>query len=592
MNIRKCTSKIHKIKWLFTIFLVMLLYVWVPGQYMLLKNDNDIIPFKDLSDLSIQVIAIGERLDANLASSLISRYKEVEHVISFSEFEPWDIPLLYTHSVCFIRYSDTSVFRSRYDDLVKIPGLTVIFTGSKPLDHPEISTILYSSTDQLEDLDRVVQSIFGATPFMYKLSQSFGDFPPGSGLETRGGIRLGYSPDGIEGINLKQLSDSLDLIIGQGLDSGAYPGAQVLVAYQGSVIFEKAYGFHSYDSLRPVSLTDVYDLASITKVSTAIPSLMWLIDQGRLSLDDPLCKHLPYFCKSDKGELTFRRMLAHYARLMPYIVYWRQAVRKNGKFKCRTFRTKSHANYPVPITDSLFMHKKFKRRVYKAVRKSDLNPTFQYVYSGLSFLLYPDIVSQLTNTSIDTFLYREFYGPLGANRLLYNPIERLPLEEIIPAEIDTSFRRQLVHGRVHDEASAVLGGISCNAGLFGNARDLAKLYQMFLNKGEYGGTRFFSPYVVDAFTRCQYCEEGVRRGLGFDKPLIEGEEGGHYASSLASAASYGHSGFTGTFFWVDPEYDMIFILLTNRVHPTRANGKIYQLDIRERAHSAVYTAME
>ncbi len=383
-------------------------------------------------------------------------------------------------------------------------------------------------------------------------------------------------------------SVTIDSLMQVGIDSMAFPGGQVLIIHRDSVLLSKAYGYHTYDQKRPVQMIDLYDLASITKVTTAVPALMYLIDKGVISLDDKLCDLFPVLCGSDKADITLRRALSHYGRLQPYIVFWQRALRRNGKFRARTFKPESSERYPIRITDSLYLHHRYKKRMHRMVRKTSLNPEPGYVYSGLTFLLYPDLVKNRTGMRIDSFLYHHFFDPMDASTIRYRPLDHFPKERIVPTEVDTSFRRGLVHGRVHDEAAAMLDGLSCNAGLFASAPDLAKLLQMYLHRGMYQGRKYFSEEVIEQFTHCQYCEEGNRRGLGFDKPQITYDSTSSYVAKSASRSSYGHSGFTGTFFWVDPEKELIFILLTNRVFPSRDHRKLYSLGLRPKLHQAAY----
>ncbi len=401
-------------------------------------------------------------------------------------------------------------------------------------------------------------------------------------------VRLRFHSDSIP-IDYRTLADTLEIILKEGLDSAAYPGAQLLVAHKGKTVVHATHGFHTYEKARPVKETDLFDLASITKVTTAVPALMYLVDKRRIDLDQTLCQTFPKLCKSNKRDITLRQALAHHGRLLPYIVYYQKALKRNGKFKRRTFKPVASEKYPVQVDQNTYLFINYKKKIEKEIRKSRLNPERGYVYSGLTFLLYPDLIKEKTGEPLDSFLYNHFFWKLGAGRLTYRPMDRFTLEEIIPTEVDTVFRHKLVHGFVHDEAAAMLHGISCNAGLFGNATDLGKYCQMLLNGGEFNDHRFLSEEVIEEFTRYQFPEEGNRRGLGFDKPPLEGTS---YIAPSASPSSYGHSGFTGTFFWIDPEYDFFIILLTNRVHPTRENRKLYSLNIRPRLHQAVYNFLD
>lgn len=376
-----------------------------------------------------------------------------------------------------------------------------------------------------------------------------------------------------------------------GLDSTVYPGAQLLVIRNSSIVYNKSFGYHTYEHVNPVKETDLYDLASITKTIGGTLALMHLHDKNQFDIDAQWKDYFPYFKKSEKGTLDFKSTLAHQAGLIPYIPFWTTTKRKNGKYKCRTFKSKKSKRFPIKITDKLFLHKKYKKKIYKGIKKSEITDKPSYKYSGLSFLLFPDLVKDITGIPFDKYLYDHFYDPIGADRLLFNPIEKYPLSEIIPTEMDSAFRKTLVHGYVHDENAAMLGGISSNAGLFSNALDLSKVLQMLLNKGQYGGKRYISESTIDKFTSCVFCDQGNRRGLGFDKPLIEYDAQAAYVSKYASPQSYGHSGFTGTFYWVDPEESLIIVFLSNRVCPTRKNIKLYSLNFRPQLHDAVYKSI-
>lgn len=404
--------------------------------------------------------------------------------------------------------------------------------------------------------------------------------------------KLGYTSPLFLEIDIQTLRDSVTAIIEEGIEEQAFPGANVLIAKGGHVIFHEAYGFHTYEKLQAVQKDDIYDLASVTKITTALPALMKLYGEGKFDLDAPLKQYLPRFKKSNKAELTFREMLAHQAKLKPWLPHWQNTLKKNGQFKRRTFKTQSSKRYNIPITDQLYLHKKHKKKMYKAIKQSDLLEKEGYRYSGLLFYLLPEIVENITGEDYEGYLKKSFYQPINAPTLTYNPMKSFPKERIVPTERDSFFRKELVQGRVHDEGAAMMNGVSANAGLFANALDLGKLAFLYLNKGEYEDQQLIASEAIEEFTRCQYCETGNRRGLGFDKPLIEYDETSSYIAASASRESYGHSGFTGTFIWIDPTSDLIFILLSNRVYPTRGHRNLYQLNIRPRLHEAAYQAVK
>jgi beta-N-acetylhexosaminidase len=306
-------------------------------------------------------------------------------------------------------------------------------------------------------------------------------------------------------------------------------------------------------------------------------------------IDGTLGDYLPYFNKGDKKDIKLRRILSHNARLKAWIPYWTTTIKKNGKYKNKTLSQDSSALYSIKLTDDLFLYNDYKSKIYKMIRKSELLEDDKYVYSGLSFYLYPEIVSKQTNQDFETYLKNTFYRPLGATTVTYNPYKHFSLDRIIPTEVDTFFRNVPLHGRVHDEGAAMMDGVSSNAGLFASTNDLAKIMQMYLNMGTYGNEQFISKNTMGKFTFCHYCEEGNRRGLAFDKPVLENKEEGSTAIE-AGMSSFGHSGYTGTFVWVDPESEILFVFMSNRVFPTRNNSKISQLNIRPSIHQSIYDA--
>ena len=367
----------------------------------------------------------------------------------------------------------------------------------------------------------------------------------------------------------------------------AFPGAQLYIYHNDSVLHHKSYGYHSYDKKRKVEKHHLYDLASVTKVSSGLPLLMKMKDNEMFDLDKPAGEYVYDWQQSNKSSLTFREILAHQSGLIPYLVFWEETINDDGTFNRKTFKHKQSKRYPVVINDSLFLHKKYGKKMKDQIRETALEQK-AYKYSGLSFLRMPEFISEALNANFEQQLYVNIYEPLGIDRLTYNPLDKFPLTEIGPTEIDTLFRNKLVHGYVHDEAAAMLGGISCNAGLFGNAESVGKLFQMYLNDGKWNGKQIISKETIREFTRYQFPENDNRRGLGFDKPLLEYDADKSYVAKSASAESFGHSGFTGTFVWADPAYDVVFVLLTNRVHPFRSHRKLYTMNIRPKLHQVVY----
>ena len=488
----------------------------------------------------------------------------------------------------------------------------IIWFGGGPeaaaLDPSRFHTILYSEENSAWAQSLAAQLLFGAIGCDQRLSKNVSRyFPVGSGVTVEGNNRLGFAPPALLDINTKLLQDSIQRIVADGLQHQAFPGAQVLVAKGGTIVYHEAFGFHTDQEKQPVQKTDLYDLASITKITSALPALIKWYSEGSFELDAPLANYYPAASKSNKADLSFRAMLSHHARLRPWIPYWQATLRGNGKypwsrardperindyrFRRKTLARDSSDQYSIYLSPELWQHRDYRQKMMKAIMKSPLNETAEYRYSGLLFYLLPEIVEQRTEMPYEDYLSQTFYRPLGAYTLGFNPSRYFPPERIIPTERDSFFRMQLLHGYVHDEGAAMMGGLSANAGLFANAYDLAKIMQLYLNGGTYAGQQFFSASAMDTFTQRHYAAEGNRRGLGFDKPLLEYDAASSSVAEAASDSSFGHSGYTGTFTWADPEHDLLFIFLSNRVYPSRKNRGIYIRNIRPRIHSAIYEAL-
>ena len=390
------------------------------------------------------------------------------------------------------------------------------------------------------------------------------------------------------------INQKVDSIMEMGIDSLAFPGAQLLVAKNDTVIFHKAYGYHTYENIRPVALNDLYDLASVTKIAGPLPALMKLVDEGKLNLDKPFSTYWkPWRHRKAKKDLTLREILAHQSGLVPYIVFLEKVVREDGKIKKRFVHTTSDKRFMGQVYDGLYINNRFERKMNRITNRSKVSDEKKYVYSGLSFLIFPSLIEQFTGADYQTYLEENFYRPIGAHTMGYLPKGKNYVNDIVPTEVDSLFRKTLVKGWVHDENAALKGGVSGNAGLFATADDLAKLMLFYQNYGKVDGQQLISAETVKEFTEVQFRENENRRGLGFDKPYLNNAElplAEAYPSPLASAESFGHSGFTGTFVWADPEKKLTYIFLSNRVYPSRDHQKLYDLNIRPALQDVFYRA--
>lgn len=401
---------------------------------------------------------------------------------------------------------------------------------------------------------------------------------------------LHYKSASSMGLDTAFIHSKLDSIANLGIREHAFPGCQILAAKNGAVFFHKTYGFHTYDSVTPVKKSDLYDWASVTKITGTLPAIMKLYDEGKLNLDTPFSVYWKPFRHSNKKDFSLREILAHKARLQPWIAFWREAVKSNGKFKRSVIRNKYSKRFSHKIADGMYVSKRFNKKVFRLIKKSDLLKKSGYRYSGLAFFIFPKLIENLTGEDYEKYIESRFYNPLGAESVTYNPLKKFKKSQIIPTEYDKYFRKQQMQGYVHDEGAAIMAGVSGNAGLFGTAYDLAKIMLMYQNGGAYGNQRFISDSVLREFTDYQYLGEKNKRGLGFDKP-DPFDENNNYAANDASEKSFGHSGFTGTFCWADPKTGILFVFMSNRVYPTRNHKKLYSLNIRQATHQVIYDAI-
>jgi len=582
----------------------------IQNNLIVLRNQNEIIPIQALENKRIACVSIGNdtlntftgRL-ADYASIKVFNLQKTE-IESYSERIKSELKS-YNLIICALHDIDENK-RNSYGltaQMGKMVGflkdslnsIIVVFGNQQSLTElkgiENAAALVLSPNESTDNQDLTAQLIFGGISAKGKLNTDINTFfTKGYGIDTKGGIRFKFTIP--EEINIKSyfLNKKIDSIAENGLKQKAYPGCQIIAAKDGKVFFYKTYGYQTFDSLIPVNKKDLYDLASITKITGALPGLIKLYDDHKLSIDSKLSDYITSFKNSDKKDITFREALTHQAGFVPFIPFYKKTIKKNKKFKWHTFKTDSSRNYPYLICDSMYLYKNYPKKIYKTIRKTKLNEKKVYLYSDLSFLLYPKIIETIIKGDYETFLENNFYKKIGANSFTYNPIRKIPKEMIIPTEMDSFFRKRIVHGFVHDESAAMLAGVSGNAGLFASGLDLAKIMQMYLNMGKYGGQQLISENTMKEFTRCQFPQNNNRRALGFDKPPLDKNERGSAAVS-AGPNSFGHTGFTGTMCWVDPDNGLLFVFMSNRVYPTRNNSKLYELNIRPNLHQIFYDAI-
>ena len=356
------------------------------------------------------------------------------------------------------------------------------------------------------------------------------------------------------------------------------PGAQILIAKQGSIIYNKSYGFHTYDKNIKVKNTDIYDLASLTKILVSLPLIIKEFENNDMSFDTTLRDLFPELELSDKADLKIDEILSHYAGLTPWIPFYKETLDSISKKQLKKYYSNIKTeSFKVEVNDGLFM-RSWNDTIFQRIINSDLLEKKEYKYSDLPYYLIKKYLEDKYSQSLDVMINTYIFSKIGANSLSYNPHKNENHKIIVPSEIDTYFRSGIIKGFVHDMGAAMQGGIGGHAGLFGNSLDVAKLMQLFLQKGVYGNDIFFSSDMFDEFNKCHFCKDNVRRGIGFDKPEIDDRD--TITCDCVSNESYGHSGFTGTYAWADPESQLVYVFLSNRTFPTMDNRKLIENNIR------------
>ena len=433
------------------------------------------------------------------------------------------------------------------------------------------------------------QMIFGGTTAKGKLPVTASKkFPLASGINTSEQIRFKYTVPEDAGIDSKKL-EPIDTLIARAISEEAFPGGVILFAKDKKVFFWKPYGYHTYENKRPVKKDDIYDLASVTKIAATTAVTMQLVDEKKIKLDDSLGTYLPELAGTNKSHINLREMLTHQAGMKDWLPFYLKTMNK-GEYKPGIYsKTKSDV-FPYRVAEKLYINKNYPDTIWKRIIDSPVNNKHEYKYSDFDLLFMQRVIERQTNTPLNEYAQKKFYAPLGLNTMGFRPRERFPLMRIVPTEYDVTFRKQLLHGDVHDPAAAMLGGVAGHAGLFSDAKDLAVMMQLFLQYGEYGGKRYIDTSTVREFTKCQFCKDN-RRGIGFDKPETNPKKDSPVCDCV-SYLSFGHQGFTGTITWADPENKLVYVFLSNRVYPDADNNKIIKSGVRSSVLRVVYGAMK
>ncbi len=451
-----------------------------------------------------------------------------------------------------------------------------------------LEAIVVTYQDQPEAEEVAAEIIFGGVAADGELPVTADGFRSGIGVRLEKS-RLEFVVPEELGIPSEDLA-SIDSLVINGIDSAAYPGCQVLFAKDGKIFYYKAFGNPTYEDTTCVTRTDLYDIASLTKLAATTLAMMKLYEEGKIHPDDPLSIHLPELRGTDKERITIREVMAHQAGLQAWIPFYQLTIGDSLSDR-QIYDTIFSPFYPIRVAEDLYMKRDYYDSIFTWIIKSELRHTKEYKYSDLGFYLLQKLVERKTGKSFPEYLENTFYRPLGLTTLGFHPLDKIPITRIMPTENDTLFRKQVIRGDVHDPGAAMLGGVSGHAGLFSDAFDLAVILQMLMNYGEYGGKQYLLPSTILEFTRKQFPGKDSRRGMGFDKPMTEYDPNGPTCQS-ASSTSFGHSGFTGTYIWGDPANGLIYVFLSNRIYPDAANSKISRMNIRTTIHQKMYEILE
>jgi beta-glucosidase-like glycosyl hydrolase/CubicO group peptidase (beta-lactamase class C family) len=605
----------------------------IESSLTLLSNKNNIIPLERLDTLKIAIVSVGDTFpnrDFNNTASLYTEasFFSLSKMSTDSDFyEVYSKLHEYNLIIALLDNTDMRPARKfgvtekeiNYLELLSFnfPTLLCIFGSPYILNSfsqlTNFAAILEAYEDNSTVHDIAAQIIFGGIPVKGHLPVTCSkDFKIKDGISLPKSIRVKYTIPEELGINSNILTSAIDSIVNSAINKKAMPGCVVYLAKDNKVFFYKSYGYFTYDSVQPVQNNNIYDLASVTKISATTPAIMKLYEEGKINLNAPLIKYLPVLKKSNKGELIISDILTHQAQLQPVVdiyshvlycdnkksheIYSNIVKKGNGSEKiidCTTkwkpfiFQSTFSSEYPLQVADSLYVQASWRDSILYFISSSPLLKKKEYKYSDLGFILLQKSVENIVDQPIDQWVQNNLYRSLGAKTLTYLPLQRYSRHMIAPTEKDTIFRKRIIQGTVHDPVAAMMGGVAGHAGLFSNANDLGKLMHVYLNYGSYGNQKYFDSATVKLFTSAPFISSGNRRALGFDKPQFDLSQPSP-VSRYCSLSSYGHTGFTGTMAWVDPEYQLVFVFLSNRTFPYSNHNKLAELNVRTAIQDVIY----
>ena len=567
-----------------------LTYQLYENAVTVVKNEDDLLPIKKL-DQKIGYIKLGD--DDNTAFvATLKKYTEVTEIKETNldsvkkQLKDFGVVIIGFHkSDKAWKNHDFTAKDIQWITEISKDNQVILDVFTKPYsllqipNFDSIASVLVSYQNNPIAQEVSAQIIFGALAAKGKLPVSItNQFRAGSGVKTEPLDRLGFTLPENVGMNPIKLAE-IDKIANKAIDGKMTPGIQVLVARKGKVIYQKSFGYQTYAKQVKVKNTDLYDVASLTKMVATLPNVMQVYDKKKVNLETTLGEMLHDFKNTNKENITFKELLSHYAQLQAWIPFYKETLDANGKPSEKYYRMTYSKEFSKQVSENLFIRNDYEDTIIKKIVESALLPKKEYKYSDFTFIILKKYLEKITNKNLDELTYTNFYKSMGMNNTMFNPLLKFDASIIAPTEIDTYFRYTTLQGYVHDMEAAMEGGIGGHAGIFSNSLDMAKMMQLYLQKGSYGDKRYFSEQTFNDFNTCYFCEDGNRRGLGFDKPQL-GTSGP--TCGCVSMFSFGHTGFTGTMAWADPESEIIYIFLSNRTFPdSNASNRLSKENIRE-----------
>ncbi|MEP7266954.1 MAG: serine hydrolase, partial [Saprospiraceae bacterium] len=575
----------------------------------LVKNKGGTLPLTELNQLKLGSLSLGAKSKTPFQWRMDS-YSKVEHFQSEEEISEEKSKFLYNslkdkycvfvglHNMSRNPATNFGLTLSEIQLIQKISTQTkvVIVSFGNPYalkNFPGADWLVqaYEDDDMMQDI--AAQTLFGALGFNGKLPvTASNEYRYGDGIKTESLMRFGYSIPERVNINSTKLS-SLDAITQQIVEEHAAPGGQLLVAREGKIIYHKAFGYLDYDKKNPVGLSDLYDLASVTKIASSTLAVMKLYEEGKISMDQPLANFLPDIKSSNKSTVTLTELMSHQSGLIAWIPFYKETLQKVKRNVYKPdpglYSSKASASFNIPIANGMFLKSGYEQMIWNEILQSEMRSTKKYLYSDLGFYMIAHLINHLSGMPIDQYMTKNFYQPMGLTHTMYNPFQKMSINLIAPSEEDNYWRNRKVQGYVHDMGAAMLDGVSGHAGLFSNSLELGTLMQMLLNGGSYSGKKYLQESTIKYFASRQL--GSTRRGLGFDMKELDPAKP-QPAGFLASPNTFGHTGFTGTATWVDPDQKLVFVFLCNRTYPSMTNNKLHKREFRSRLLDAVYLAME